>query len=84
MDVHTGRSFKTVSLLVEETARKPRKALVATSGTVEVKVDWHEEQVRETVKGAGGWWNRQKRTWELRYDRVVDLGLADRIVRDRG
>ncbi len=81
-DEHTGRSFKTVELIVEETAWKPRKA--PASGTVELKVDWHEEQVREAVKGAGGWWNRQKRTWELRYDRVVDLGLADRIVRDRG
>ncbi len=47
-------------------------------------MDWHEEQVRKTVKGAGGWRNRQKRTREVQYDRVVDLGLADRIVRDRG
>jgi len=36
--------------------------------------------VRRQVKNAGGRWNLQRGVWELRYDQVVALGLAERIV----
>jgi hypothetical protein len=36
--------------------------------------------VRDRVKQAGGTWNRERRVWRLRYDRVVALGLNNRIV----
>jgi hypothetical protein len=34
---------------------------------------------RDRVKQAGGTWNPQRSVWELREDRVVALGLEDRI-----
>jgi hypothetical protein len=37
---------------------------------------------RHTVKAAGSRWNRARRLCELRYDRVVGLGLEGRIIRD--
>jgi len=36
--------------------------------------------VRDRVKQAGGTWNPERRVWQLRYDRVVALGLHNRIV----
>jgi len=36
--------------------------------------------VRDRVKQAGGTWNPERRVWQLRYDRVVALGLHGRIV----
>jgi len=36
--------------------------------------------VRKRVKQAGGTWNPERRVWQLRYDRVVALGLNNRIV----
>jgi hypothetical protein len=38
--------------------------------------------VRDRVKQAGGTWNPKRRVWQLRYDRVVALGLNGRIVDD--
>jgi len=34
------------------------------------------------VQEAGGQWDPQRRLWELRYERVVALGLAGRIVKE--
>ena len=36
--------------------------------------------VRDRVKQAGGTWNPERWVWQLRYDRVVALGLHSRIV----
>ncbi len=36
--------------------------------------------VRDRVKQAGGTWNPERRVWQLRYHRVVALGLDSRIV----
>jgi hypothetical protein len=35
------------------------------------------------VKQAGGAWNPDRTVWQLRYDRVVALGLRRRIVTPR-
>ena len=37
-------------------------------------------QFATRVKQAGGTWNPERRVWQLRYDRVVALGLNGRIV----
>jgi hypothetical protein len=38
--------------------------------------------LRQRVKQAGGQWNRRRQVWELRYDQVVALKLAARIVKE--
>ena len=52
----------------------------ATSRIVGLRVGWHELEIRKAVKGAGGRWNPQERVWELQHDRIIDLGLEERIV----
>ena len=42
---------------------------------VGLRIDWREMELRSKVKQAGGKWNSKRRVWEMRYDRVVELGL---------
>jgi len=82
-DELTGRSFKTVELIVEETPWKPRKSS-ETERIVRLRVGREEARVRAAVKSAGGRWNPQDRLWELRQDEALALGLEDRIVEGGG
>jgi len=47
---------------------------------VGLRVAFADMAVRDRVKQAGGTWNPERRVWQLRYDRVVALGLHGRIV----
>ena len=47
-----------------------------------LRVAFADVAVRDRVKQAGGAWNPERRVWQLRYDRVVALGLNSRIVDD--
>jgi len=47
-----------------------------------MRVAFAEVTVRDRVMQAGGTWNPERRLWQLRYDRVVALGLNHRIVNE--
>ncbi len=79
-DEGTGRTFKTVELIVEEITDRTPARPPSRSRTVSLRVESDEHEIRQAVKAAGGWWNPQNRVWELRYDRIIDLGLEERIV----
>jgi hypothetical protein len=76
-DAERKKRIKTVELIVEEVDWQPRRFKPAT--IVGVRVLWGEPELAGSVKRAGGIWNRSKRLWEVRYDRALKLGLADRI-----
>ncbi len=76
------KRFKTVELVVDEVAWEPQDPKVWGHTVVGLRVGWQEMELRHTVKTAGGRWNPARRLWELRYDRVVELGLEERIIRD--
>jgi hypothetical protein len=38
------------------------------------------DAAQQTIRTAGGVWNRAKRVWELRSDQVVGLDLTERVV----
>ena len=79
-DEQACKRLKTVELIVESTDWDPDPK--QDHEIVPVWVDWHEQELRDYVKSAGGRWNAQQRVWHLRYDQVTRLGLLDRIVRD--
>ena len=81
-DEGTGRTFKTVELIIEEITDRTRADPPSRSRIVRLRVGWHELEIRQAVKEAGGRWNPQERVWELQHDRIIDLGLEERIVRD--
>ena len=75
-DIEKRRRYKTVEIIVEESEWIPNDALVL------VKVAWGEKEISYKVKQAGGEWNKSKQAWELRYDKVVELQLEDRLVKE--
>jgi len=52
----------------------------AADQIVGLRVAFADLAVRDRVKRAGGAWNPERRVWQLRYDRVVVLGLHPRVV----
>ena len=70
------------AILVAERDWEPPRPRVAHDQIVGLRVAFADVAVRDRVKQAGGTWNPERRVWQLRYDRVVALGLNTRIVDD--
>ena len=81
-DVQQKKRFKTVELLVAERDWEPPRPRFAHDQIVALRAAFADVAVRDRVKQAGGAWNPERRVWQLRYDRVVALGLNGRIVDD--
>jgi hypothetical protein len=79
-DVQRKKRFKTVELLVAERDWEPPRPRFAQDQIVGLRVAFADVAIRERVKQAGGAWSPERRVWQLRYDRVVALGLTTRIV----
>ena len=79
-DAQRKKRFKTVELLVAERDWEPPRPRFAHDQIVGLRVAFADVAVRDRVKQAGGTWNPERRIWQLRYDRVVALGLHSRIV----
>ena len=69
-----GKRLKTAEIVVAEAPWKPRPTRIVF---VDLK-SW-ETALRARVMGAGGRWDRRKGLWKLAYDRVVRIGLSQRI-----
>jgi hypothetical protein len=80
-DAQRKKRFKTVELIVAEREWEPPPPRVAADTIVGVRVGFAEVELREQVKQAGGKWNRTRKVWELRCERVVALKLEARMVR---
>jgi hypothetical protein len=75
------RRYKTVELIVEERRWEPKARALRADTIVGLRVGVHETDLQQRVKRAGGRWNPQHKLWEIRYDRVLELGLSERIKR---
>lgn len=79
-DAQQKKRYKTVELIVDTVPWEPP---LTASTIVQLRVGLGETQIQRALSDAGGLWNRARRVWEVRYDRVVELGLTDRIVGSR-
>ena len=79
-DAQRKKRLKTVERLVAERDWEPPRPRFAQDQIVGLRVAFADVAVRDRVKQAGGTWNPERRVWQLRYDRVVALGLNSRIV----
>jgi len=80
-DAQQKKRFKTVEILVAERDWEPPRPRFAHDQIVGLRVAYcRHGQSATGVKQAGGTWNPEPRVWQLRYDRVVALGLHSRIV----
>ena len=80
-DEQKRRRYKTVELIVEEAAWRPSPAKLKKQSVVGVRIGLKEVELQQQMKQAGGRWNPERRLWEIRYDRAVELGLKARIER---
>jgi hypothetical protein len=78
------RRLKTIELIVEEAAWSLSAPQLASDRVVALRIGLPEAALRRQVKESGGLWDPQRRVWALRYDRVVALGLEQRIVGEAG
>lgn len=46
----------------------------------DVRVDWHEDALRASVKATGGQWNASRKVWQLPGKAIARLKLAQRVV----
>lgn len=74
------KRYTTVELIIDEADWEPQSTTPAPDEIVGVRVERHERSVQKQVKQAGGLWNQHRKVWELRYDRVVELAMQDRLV----
>src|SRR5437667_2887360 len=75
-DIERKRRFKTVELIVDEIPWQPKPKIksIKEERIVEISVSWGDLYHYHRVKDAGAVWNREKRVWELTYDRAVEMG----------
>lgn len=78
-DPEKRKRFKTIELIVEESAWKPP---IPVDTIVPVRVDYGERGLREKVKAAGGRWNKAEKVWELSYGQACRLRLMSRIIQE--
>jgi hypothetical protein len=76
-DATRKKRIKTVELVVAESDWQPR---FPPHEIIALRVAFADVGTRKRVKQAGGVWNPDRAVWQLRYDRVVALGLRRRIV----
>ena len=75
-----GKRFKTVELIIEESLWQPPAKSWRPEQLVGLRIGSRERGLQVRIKTAKGKWNERQQIWELRYDKVVELGLTERIV----
>jgi hypothetical protein len=72
--------LKTVELIEEELPWDPVTRGRAPADMVLLRLAYHEDKLRESVKAAGGMWLAERKLWQLSYRLAMAMGLKDRIV----
>jgi hypothetical protein len=80
-DVAQQKRYKTIELIIEEIDWCPRPAWLKESTVVGVNIELKETDLYNKIRAAGGTWNDETGDWELTYQKAMELGLKDRIVR---
>jgi hypothetical protein len=75
-DAIAGKRYKTVELIIDEWSDS---AAGRDDDWVKVRIGYYERGMRDLVKSAGGYWDREKRVWWLRMVEVKRLGFEGRV-----
>ena len=79
-DLQKKQKIKTVELIVEKAPWEYNPKKIPWNKIMPLKIDIAEIQLRKIVKTAGGKWNSHKNAWELPFNKVIGLGLKERII----
>ncbi len=75
------KRFKTVELIIEESPHAPLPK-IKPDAIVGLRIALNESVLEKRAKQVGDVWNRNRQLWDIRYDRVVELNLEERIESD--
>ena len=81
------RRLTTIEIIVDEAPLQPSRrktgktAATRNSQRVLLRIGYEEEELRERIKQAGGWWLPKERLWRLPFQTVEALNLHSRVVR---
>ena len=79
-DETSGKRLKTAEIIIDEPGWDTGDRDIPSNERRYVVVHPHELRIREKVKAAGGRWHPHKVAWSLPHDRIVSLGLTDRML----
>ncbi|MBN2011748.1 hypothetical protein JW960_20635 [candidate division KSB1 bacterium] len=82
-DSITMKRITTAEIIVAEEDWKQQPDRIPMNKIVNVRVHYGEIELGVQVKASGGYWNPQKKLWQLPYQEVVALGLTDRVVPEK-
>lgn len=72
---------KTVELIEEELPWElPLLTSAEANAPVFIRIDYAENELRKSVKSAGGVWQPDRKLWRLPYSTVHAMGLEQRMV----
>ena len=73
--------LKTVELVEEQLPWDPvRPHGHEPNAMVLLRLGFHEEKLRQSIKAAGGMWLPERKLWQLSYRLAMAMGLGTRIV----
>jgi hypothetical protein len=82
-DENRGVRLKTVEIVVEEKPWQPTVRF-RDGDMVSVAVGFGENALRDSLKAAGGKWNREEKVWHVRYGLIRGTELEERILVKEG
>lgn len=82
-DKQRNRRQTTVELIVDEQDWK-HGYNIRPDKVVPVKIEYSETELREKVKQAGAFWDKDKKAWLLSLKLIYQLGLENRIINGQG
>ncbi len=77
-DTASRKRYKTVELIVEEV---PWKSKPKPGSGAFVRIGWHEKDLKDKIKIAGGQYYSNRRLWKVDLDKVKMLGIGERVVK---
>ena len=82
-DIARQRKITTVEIVVDERPWTPIHPPRDLDAILSVAIAYHETDLRNAVKAAGGIWDARNKVWKLAYRAIKALKLIDRIVADQ-
>ena len=74
--------YKTIEIIIESKPWQDNKKKISENKSMDIRIDYNEVELRSRIKENGGWWDAQRKVWQLPYDKIKKLDLLERIVDD--
>ena len=74
-----GLRYKTVELIEDVQPWNPILHF-DLNRQIQLRINYEEKTLRETVKENGGHWDRKRKVWLLKYQKVLELKLESKML----